>query len=328
MVHLKKMKAVGAFLVAFVVVAFVCVWRMEVMDDEDIAMILSTVGEHSPAFFVKNHDLQEKLACVDHSIPFLQRIRGRQTALTRINSLLGPYHIYVFLDGGKTNKQGESRALEWEYDCCSENKITVFFRSCSFEGDGKSLENFERLLEALQSGKVEAITFDMRGNGGGNSCHGDAIIESIFGRHAIDWLTANYYRATHYRLTEENLKRFAANGEQNIEILREHFNAGKHMYVEFPESKSADLFVRRENIPHIRVIMDDKLFSAAANFVEMLQVFDENVEIVGNRGVFAYSHGDVDSRRLKSGRGSFIFPMKYFEMRGDIPMRVIPTQFK
>ncbi|MDR2737939.1 MAG: hypothetical protein LBB18_03305 [Puniceicoccales bacterium] len=324
-------KKVGVSVVAFLIFVAVQIGRGKILL-EDIAMILSSIEEHSPACFMRDHDLQQKLALVrtwaQNEMALSMGMGGWKIPMKYINSLLGPYHIRVFFDDEVIGENKQLPAFEWEYDPPSSKKITVFFRSCNIGKDSKSSENFERLLATLGSNGVEEITFDMRGNRGGNSNYGNAIVESIFGKYAIDWLIANYFRATHYRLTAENLKRFAVNGEPNIEKLRMDFNSGRHMHVEFPKAERGDLFLRRKNIPHIRVLMDDKLFSAAADFVAMLQLLDENIEIIGPRGIFEYSYGDIDSRRLPSNRGFFIFPMKYSEMRNDVPVRIVPTHSK
>ncbi|MDR1414011.1 MAG: hypothetical protein LBI56_03690 [Puniceicoccales bacterium] len=306
------------------------------IDATFVETVFSIIKEHSPAYFVKNYDLYKKLEHIESIACILTKSSAYSKAGRRdityeipvgstiklLNSFCHHHHIFIL--PARPKKEMENwQAFDWGYDG-GNDKIVVRFRSYYFE-DSRSQEQFIKLLQVLQSDSVKFIVFDMRGNHGGSLHPGNLIIESIFGEHAVDWLLAKHCRAIHYRLTAENLKRFAANGEPNIETLRKCFANRQNIYVKIPDTKSADLFVRRKHIPKICIVANSGPLNATGSFAIMMQQLDGNIAIVGDCNTFEYGYGDVDLRPLEAGTQLLAFPMKYFEMKDDAPLHIAPT---
>ncbi|NCP14603.1 MAG: hypothetical protein GW858_10645 [Sphingomonadales bacterium] len=190
-------------------------------------------------------------------------------------------------------------------------------------------------LEALGDGirNDRAIVLDLRGNKGGSSSWSRRIAEKLWGKAAVDWAMADYFRETEiwYLADEGNVAYFGGLGaslrERGLPEIAEWADdlhaslsaahaAGETFY---KQSFGKELLAKAQptpprGLPPVYVIVDGGCVSACLDAVDTFRRFN-GVKLVG-----APTSADteyLENRRepLPSGRGSVILPTKIWVRR-------------
>lgn len=179
----------------------------------------------------------------------------------------------------------------------------------------------------------QAIVFDLRGNNGGSSSWSRRIAEKLWGKDAVDWALADYFRETEiwYLADEGNVAYFGGLGanlrDRGLPEIAEWADelhaslsdaraAGETFY---KQSFGKDLLAKAKPtmpraLPPVYVIVDGGCVSACLDAVDTFTRFN-GVKLVGAPTSADTEYLEIRREPLPSGRGSVILPTKIWVKR-------------
>lgn len=212
----------------------------------------------------------------------------------------------------------------------------------TFSPDADGIASYQTLLDQLSSKRSlidasRAIVLDMRGNKGGSSSWSRKIADALWGRNAVGWVLANYFRKTEvwYLADSANIAHFAA-------IADDFHNRGMEDIAEWAAQTSASLGSARQsgerfwkepygarllakaaprtpnNLPPVYVVVDGGCVSACLDAVDTFTRFN-GVKLVGAPTSADSEYMEIRREELPSGRGSVVLPTKIWIDRPRAP---------
>lgn len=203
----------------------------------------------------------------------------------------------------------------------------------SFSPDASQIAEYKKIFDALDAQPPEfqgdrTIVLDLRGNKGGSSTWPQKVAEHIWGKQAVDWALADYFRHTevwyladsaniaHFRnaaekMRERGLVDLAEWAEGLSNSLQSTSAKGQRFFRE-PYGKqllSSAKPTTQRRTPPIYVVIDGGCVSACLDAVDIFTRF-RNVKLVGAPTSADTEYLEIRRQRLPSGRGSVILPTK------------------
>ncbi len=186
--------------------------------------------------------------------------------------------------------------------------------------------------DALEDAR--AIVLDLRGNKGGSSTWSRRIAEHLWGREAVAWAMADYFRDTEvwYLADEGNLAYFAGLGTKLRErgLPEEIADWADEMHVSLSAANAeGGIFYKQlygmellaqsqpaspRSLPPVYVIIDGGCVSACLDAVDTFTRF-EGVKLVGAPTSADTEYLETRSEPLPSGRGRVVLPTKIWVKR-------------
>lgn len=190
-------------------------------------------------------------------------------------------------------------------------------------------------LEALGDGIRDdrAIVLDLRGNKGGSSSWSRRIAEKLWGKDAVEWAMAEYFRETEiwYLADGGNIAYFGGLGanlrERGLPEIAEWADdlhaslIAAHAVGEtfYKQSFGQELLAKAKPtmpraLPPVYVIVDGGCVSACLDAVDTFTRFN-GVKLVGSPTSADTEYLEIRREPLPSGRGSVILPTKIWVKR-------------
>lgn len=208
----------------------------------------------------------------------------------------------------------------------------------SFSPGPDGIATYEEIfakLEALGDGirNDQALVLDLRGNKGGSSSWSRRIAEKLWGKDAVDWAMADYFRETEiwYLADEGNVAHFGGLGASlrerglpeiaewadNLHASLSGARADGETFYKQPFGK--ELLAKAQPtlpraLPPIYIIVDGGCVSACLDAVDTFTRF-EGVKLVGAPTSADTEYLEIRREPLPSGRGSVILPTKIWVKR-------------
>lgn len=208
----------------------------------------------------------------------------------------------------------------------------------SFSPGPEGIAAYEEIFSDLEAQSdamknSRAIVLDLRGNKGGSSTWSRKIAEDLWGKEAVTWALANYFRETEvwYLADEGNVAYFGGLGttlrERGLPEIAEWAdelheslsaaNAEGETFYKQPYGK--ELLAKSRpatprSLPPVYVIIDGGCVSACLDAVDTFTRF-EGVKLVGAPTSADTEYLEIRHESLPSGRGSVILPTKIWVKR-------------
>lgn len=215
----------------------------------------------------------------------------------------------------------------------------------NFSPDAQQIAEYKKIFDALDAQPPafqgdRAIVLDLRGNKGGSSTWPHKIAEHIWGKQAVDWALADYFRRTevwyladsaniaHFRNAAEKMReRGLVDVAEWAEGLSNSLHATNATGLRFYKASygkqllSSAKPTNPRKTPPIYVIIEGGCVSACLDAVDTFTRF-KNVKLVGAPTSADTEYLEVRRQRLPSGRGSVILPTKIWVNRPRKPGQV------
>jgi hypothetical protein len=211
----------------------------------------------------------------------------------------------------------------------------TLIRLSTFSPQEKDIKELTYIKEQLPRHRQdEAIIFDLRGNGGGNSAWGEQILKSLFTENYYNWSInkANSKVVVDWKCSTDNLSKMTDTatqyktmfGETSKEYqfasrissgLTKAANSKKQYFREYRQHQIAKS--PKPNNPvdaQIFVIINSKCFSATLDFIDDILALGP-VNLVGQETGFDRDYMDCNMLDLPSGKAKLYYPMKVYRNR-------------
>ncbi len=210
----------------------------------------------------------------------------------------------------------------------------------TFQPNAQEKESFQTIIDTLAQKQQtftsnDCIVFDIRGNGGGNSMFARDIVFALFGQDYARYCADTLYKdvSVDWRASQGNITYFQQVKEKNssdsqqtefvqwlnhvIEGMQQALSDEK-IYFTQKNNKQDEVLSEQPINPlkaRIIVIVDNRCFSAALDFIDYLKAMDHSVILIGETTGADSLYMDINQSELPSKKGNFALPMKVYRNR-------------
>ncbi len=210
----------------------------------------------------------------------------------------------------------------------------------TFQPNAQEKESLQTIIDTLAQKQQtftsnDCIVFDIRGNGGGNSMFARDIVFALFGQDYARYCADTLYKdvLVDWRASQSNITYLKQVREKNsndpqqvafvqwlthvIEGMQQALDESKPYFRQQNKTQLDDIQHPPVNPLKARIIMivDNRCFSAALDFIDYLKAMNHDVVLMGKTTGSDSLYMDINQSELPSKKGSFALPMKVYRNR-------------
>ncbi len=301
----------------------------------DLDFIYETILENHPGIYNEEDPkfckvLRENYLIAKNKLKYKVYLLSKESIIDEFVKAFSDSHLGISWE--KQNQQEKLKKTNTKKRIPSifyTNDEYLWIKIPSFQLNAQELIEFKSFLKDFESRSKtkKLLIFDLRGNVGGNSLNGRCILSAVFGDQYLEEKIKNANQATFvdWRASQGNLIFLREKYKETkidefqkiIEGMEKALSHGKRYYREFedrPKPGSKRMLSSNPNIK-IVVIIDQKVFSAALDFIDDLKIVHSDVTLIGQTTGKDRLYMDVRSLALPSEKGWFYFPIKVYRNR-------------
>jgi len=312
------------FVFLYLLPAFGC--KNKSQDEIDLVFIQNAIVENHPGMFnTLDPDFRENLSKAFERAKLQIQSGAGKRALSKFVESFSDGHLGIcWYEKAVTSpkKVGSKR-----FSIDSADGI-CWVRLPTFQLNANQELQFKQILKNLDEAVVlqnEAIVFDIRGNGGGNSWYGREIVRTIFGKKYTEQIVAQANKQVYveWRASVDNIRYLESCSCSGMELDRiiNGMRASLRMLQPFYKEQDEVFYDQSETdilstkAPYIFVIIDSRNASAALDFIDDLKVLAKDITLIGQQTGADRLYMEIRDIELPSKRGNFYFPIKVYRNR-------------
>ncbi|MGL4539818.1 MAG: S41 family peptidase [Candidatus Rhabdochlamydia sp.] len=208
-------------------------------------------------------------------------------------------------------------------------KGTYWINIPTFRPSKDQIKSLNQIIESLAEFRKQTVIFDLRGNGGGNSCWGEELLKALFGEEYTNQQLAKFNQNVYseWRISQGNLDHI----QELIPIVKKQFGEN-HLAVQLIKNTykgMQDAFLRGENYyselsdldalssnavssfsGRIVAIIDKSCASSCLSFIDGLKAMNADIIFIGESTGMDTVYTELRRVTLPSGKGTLGFPIK------------------